>query len=75
MRRIDAIEVEIVCCGGGTKPTDTHLVLTVHCVDDEIVAGAAHHGSEHLRPAGCDLILTATAGGEELDGFTSRQPL
>jgi hypothetical protein len=22
---------------GGAKPTDTHLVSTIHCVDDEII--------------------------------------
>jgi hypothetical protein len=26
-----------VLCGGGAKPTDTHLASTVHCVDDEII--------------------------------------
>jgi hypothetical protein len=24
-------------CGGGAKPTDTHLAVTIHCVDDEII--------------------------------------
>ena len=29
---------ECVLCGGGARPTDTHLASIVHCVDDEIIA-------------------------------------
>jgi len=28
--------VEIIFCGGGAKPTDTHLASTVHCIDEII---------------------------------------
>jgi hypothetical protein len=26
-----------VVCGGGAKPGDTHLLSTVHCIDDEVI--------------------------------------
>jgi hypothetical protein len=75
MPRIDAIEVEIICCGGGAKPTDTHLVLPLRRRRDRCWSGAPRIRTNALRAAGCDLIRNATAGGEELNGFTSRQPL
>jgi hypothetical protein len=28
---------EIIICGGNAKPEDTHLLSTVHCIDDEII--------------------------------------
>jgi hypothetical protein len=28
---------EIVLCGGGAGPEDTHLAVAIHCVDDEII--------------------------------------
>jgi hypothetical protein len=31
-----AADCDIVICGGDAKPTDLHLPVTIHCVDDEI---------------------------------------
>jgi hypothetical protein len=33
----DPDDGEVIFCGGGAKPTDTHLASTVHCVDEEII--------------------------------------
>jgi hypothetical protein len=30
-------EFELVFCGGGAKPTDTHLDSIIHCANDEII--------------------------------------
>jgi hypothetical protein len=27
---------EIIICGGNAQPTDTNLLSTVHCIDEEI---------------------------------------
>jgi hypothetical protein len=52
-------ELEIVFCGGNAQPTDTHLAVTVHCVDDEIIEWLARRewrkgcaGSRINRPCG-----------------------
>ena len=31
----DPDDFDVIFCGGGAKPTDTHLASTIHCIDDE----------------------------------------
>jgi hypothetical protein len=31
-----AADCDVICCYGGAKPTDLHLLSTVHCVDEKI---------------------------------------
>jgi hypothetical protein len=32
-----AADCDILICGGNAKPSDLHLAVIIHCVDDEII--------------------------------------
>jgi hypothetical protein len=37
-RMTDRDDDDFVLCGGGARPSDTHLWSVVHCIDGEVVA-------------------------------------
>jgi hypothetical protein len=53
-------DIEIIFCGGGARPEDTHLLSTVHCINNEIVSWLERRERRWCRQAECHAGIAAS---------------